>query len=116
MNGHTDSSGRFRPHGNNIRIRKKAGSCVDCGRPVMFASHKRCINCMNKHNDSLPHEGKWFKGNVFKGNFKSDDLEKKMKTHGSKVKAPHALRTKTIKGVEHSQFYHKPIQRGEFSD
>lgn len=56
---------------------------------------------------------KWFKGNVFA--MPSSDLQKVMK-HEKGIMKPTAMRTKTIKGKIHSQFYHKPVQPGEFWD
>jgi len=61
-------------------------------------------------------QGEWFKGNVFRGNFTADMLVKAKEKYEKDVKQPTALRTKTIKGKEFSQFFFKPIQVGEFTD
>ena len=61
-------------------------------------------------------EGKWFKGNVFNGDFSADQLIKAKKKYEKNVIKPTALRTKNINGKTYSQFYHKPIGVGEFID
>ena len=64
-------------------------------------------------NKKLKLEGKWFKGNVF-----SMPLDKFLATkkYGKDVMHPQALRTKTVGKTDYSQYYHKPIQIGEFWD
>jgi len=86
MKGHKDTSGNFHPHGSKLhltsgqilsnkaknlgtKIRRKAGACKNCGRPVLFHGHEYCSNCWKEENEKKKSEGKWFKGNVFLGCF-----------------------------------------------